>query len=114
MSRAHAAPTTSANLNQHPEAMSRITISDVRQALAVLNRCHGFEPVEGYDPTPGRYTLDRSIGGVKLSRYTAGGGEQYVQQQRGTARECYQFIQGMIQGLEAARTYPTNGWGDLA
>ena len=50
----------------------------------------------------GTYVLDHSNGGVSLCRMCEGGGQSTVSE-RGTKRECYTYIQAMLDGIRAAR-----------
>ena len=50
----------------------------------------------------GTYVLDYAYGGVSLCRMCEGGGQSTVSS-RGSKRECYIYIQAMLDGIRAAR-----------
>lgn len=90
--------------------MERITIKHLRHVVALLNDAAGAarEPYtrddEGrFRANVGTFTIDRAYGGFRLERIvTEGGGARDISP-RGTAREVYEFINGMLEGIEVAR-----------
>jgi hypothetical protein len=84
--------------------MQRITRHDIAGRLAYLNSllvAVGAPECE----------IGRALGGIRLE---SNSGARNVQSRRGNARECYDFMGGMIQGLEAARGVAAHGWPPIA
>ncbi len=85
--------------------MQRITKSDLTARLAYLNSL--LASVGAAECCIGR----QLGGGWRLESHS---GARNVQPRRGSARECWDFMGGMIQGLEATRGNAAYGWGVLA
>ena len=90
---------------------NRITDRQLESALERLNDslglAHGAYKDErdsrgGLVANAGTYVLDYAYGGVSLCRMCEGGGQSTVSG-RGSKRECYTYIQAMLDGIKAAR-----------
>jgi hypothetical protein len=90
--------------------MERITIKHLSHVVALLNDAAGAarEPYtrdeQGqFRANVGTFTIDRAYGGFRLERIATEGGGASDISPRGTAREVYTFINGMLEGIERAR-----------
>jgi hypothetical protein len=83
--------------------MQRITKNDLTVRLAYLNSLL-------VSVGAAECTIGRAYNGLRLESHA---GARNVQPRRGTARECYEFMGGVIKGLEAARGLAGHGWGTL-
>ena len=88
-----------------------ITNKQLESALERLNDslglAHGAYKEErdargGLVANAGTYVIDGAYGGVSLCRMCEGGGQSTVSG-RGSKRECYTYIQAMLDGIGAAR-----------
>ena len=88
-----------------------ITNKQLESALERLNDslglAHGAYKEErdsrgGLVANAGTYVKDYAYGGASLCRMCEGGGQSTVSA-RGTKRECYTYIQAMLDGIRAAR-----------
>ena len=90
--------------------MNRITIKDLHYVVSLLNDATGAErepytrDEQGqFRANVGTFRIDRAYGGFRLERIaTEGGGARDISP-RGTAREVYTFINGMLEGIERSR-----------
>lgn len=77
----------------------RVTKNDLYKVLNMINRRAGFDPEKDLFNVKGAYTLDFAYGGVRLAKYTGGGGEADILPRTGTKEQfnlMHAFYGGMI------------------
>ena len=89
---------------------NRITVKHLRAKIDTLNDLIGF-PREPYGrdekgqlgASIGTFVLDQANGGYRLCQIVSNGGAERDLTLRGTARETYEAISGVITGVRLAR-----------
>jgi hypothetical protein len=84
--------------------MDRITDKWLYARTETVNHLLGFEgTASDLFLVDGTVTIDQNIGGTRVVQYVGDGGGQRDLSDRGTKREAYIFLNGLIKGLDIAR-----------
>lgn len=82
--------------------MDRITDADLRRRIDTVNSLLGFPDGVPF-LTEGTVCLDYAYGGVAVDMYCNEFGGVTELHSRGTKREAFLFLNGLIKGLDMAR-----------